>query len=178
VFAVRNLNFVVRCSLERDDGGEVRLSKIEQIIEECRFGIHDLSAVELDATTHLPRFNMPLELGLFLGCKRFGANNQHKKTSLILDKDRYRYQAFMSDIAGQDIHAHNSDPERAIHAVRDWLAAASKGKVLPGGHEIVDHHRRFQAKLPKICADLKLQPSTLTFRDLSAIITNWLPRRR
>jgi len=71
-FAVSYLGFIPRCSLEEDDAAEIRLSKIERIIEECRFGINDLSAVTLDATTGLPRFNMPLELGLFFGCKRFG----------------------------------------------------------------------------------------------------------
>jgi hypothetical protein len=73
VFAIYDLGFVARCALEDDDGGEIRLSKIERIIEECKFGIHDLSAVAIDPATNLPRFNMPLELGLFLGCKRFGA---------------------------------------------------------------------------------------------------------
>lgn len=61
-----DLGFVARCALEEDDAGEFRLSKIERIIEECRFGINDLSAVALDVVTGLPRFNMPLELGLFL----------------------------------------------------------------------------------------------------------------
>ena len=72
VFDVHDLGLNARCALEQDDSGEIRLPKIERIIEESRFGIHDLSAVELDAATHLPRFNMPLELGLFLGCRRFG----------------------------------------------------------------------------------------------------------
>jgi len=72
VFAVYDLGFIARCSLEEDDAGDFRLSKIERMIEECRFGINDLSAVTLDAITNLPRFNMPLELALFLGCRRFG----------------------------------------------------------------------------------------------------------
>jgi len=129
VFAVHDLGLTARCALEQDDSGEIRLSKIERIIEECRFGIHDLSAVELDAVTHLPRFNMPLELGLFLGCRRFGAGNQRKKSSLILDREPYRYRTFMSDISGQDIHSHAGDPERAIVETRDWLRAASR--VMP-----------------------------------------------
>lgn len=79
VFAVYDLGFVARCSLEEDDAGDFRLSKIERMIEECRFGINDLSAVALDPVTNLPRFNMPLELGLFLGCRRFGPRNQSKK---------------------------------------------------------------------------------------------------
>ena len=44
VFSVYHLGFVVRCSLEEDDAGESRLSKIERIIEECRLAINDLSA--------------------------------------------------------------------------------------------------------------------------------------
>jgi hypothetical protein len=72
LFAVIDLGFVARCALEEEDTGDFRLSKIERIIEECRYGINDLSAVSLDVVTGLPRFNMPLELGLFFGCKRFG----------------------------------------------------------------------------------------------------------
>jgi hypothetical protein len=90
VFAVHECGLVARCAMERDDGGEVRLSKIFDIIRECRFGIHDLSRTTLDTTNRLPRFNMPLELGVFLGARRFGATAQRKKTCLILDRDRYR----------------------------------------------------------------------------------------
>ena len=85
VFAVTDLGFVARSAREQDDGGDVRLSKIERIIEECKYGIHDISAVELDPVNNLPRFNMPLELGLFLGCRRFGNAIQRRKVSLILD---------------------------------------------------------------------------------------------
>ncbi len=81
MIAIYDLGFVARCALEDDDGGEIRLSKIERIIEECRFGIHDLSAVALDAGTNLPRFNMPLELGLFLGCKQFGATRSERRSA-------------------------------------------------------------------------------------------------
>ncbi len=88
VFTVYNLRFVARCALEEEDAGEFRLSKVERIIEECKFGINDLSAVAVDTATGLPRFNMPLELGLFLGCKRFGPDNQSKKRCLVLDSDR------------------------------------------------------------------------------------------
>ena len=54
VFSVYGLGFIARCSLEEDDAGESRLSKIERMIEECRFGINDLSAVALDVTPGLP----------------------------------------------------------------------------------------------------------------------------
>ena len=178
VFSVYDLGFIARCALEEDDAAEFRLSKVERIIEECRFGINDLSAVALDAATGLPRFNMPLELGLFFGCKRFGPPNQSKKRTLILDSDPYRYRQFISDISGQDIRAHNGEPERAIREVRDWLQAGSRRAGLPGGGEIVEHYRRFQVDLPTICTELDLEPDRLTFLDLSAAITDWLRTNR
>jgi hypothetical protein len=174
VFGVHDLGFTPRCSIEEDDAGEFRLSKIERIIEECRFGINDLSAVELDAFSGLPRFNMALELGLFLGCKRFGLPNQSHKRSLILDRDQYRYRAFISDIAGQDIRAHGREPDRALREVRDWLRLASKRTTLPGGAELVRRYHRFQSDLPDMCAVLGLDPDRLTFLDLSQMITDWL----
>jgi len=178
IFTVYALGFVARCALEEDDAAEFRFSKIERIIEGCRFGINDLSAVALDKTTGLPRFNMPLELGLFLGCKRFGLKYQSKKRCLILDSDRYRYRNFISDISGQDIHAHAGDPEQAIREVRDWLQATSKRRSLPGGGEIIEQYRRFQEDLPDICAALALEHSKLTFLDLSTTIAEWLRTSR
>jgi hypothetical protein len=178
VFTVYHLGFVARCSLEEDDAADFRLSKIERMIEECRFGINDLSAVALDATTNLPRFNMPLELGLFLGCKRFGLPNQNKKRTLILDSEKYRYRQFISDISGQDIRAHGGDSEKAIREVRDWLQANSRRTGLAGGGEIVEHYRRFQSDLPRICFELALEPDRLTFLDLSTTITDWLQTHR
>lgn len=178
LFAVFDLGFVARCALEEEDTSEFRLSKIERIIEESRYGINDLSAVALDVATGLPRFNMPLELGLFFGCKRFGPPNQSKKRTLVLDNDPYRYRQFISDISGQDISAHGGDPERGIRAVRDWLQAASKRKRLAGAGEIIDRYRRFQDELAAICAEGGLEPGRLTFIDLSALITDWLRTNR
>jgi len=47
VFAITDLGFVARSAREEDDGGEFRLAKIQRIIEQCRYGVHDISAVEL-----------------------------------------------------------------------------------------------------------------------------------
>lgn len=72
VFAVHDCGFVARCALEIEDASQVRIDKIQNIIASCGLGIHDISRTELDSTWKLPRFNMPLELGLFLGAKRYG----------------------------------------------------------------------------------------------------------
>ena len=84
VFAIHDCSFVARSAQEAEDGSQVRIDKIYKIITECRYGIHDLSRTELDGETCLPRFNMPLELGVFLGAKRYGNENQQKKNFLYL----------------------------------------------------------------------------------------------
>ena len=127
VFAVHDCGYIARCALEIDDASQIRIEKVERIIAGCKFGIHDISRTEPDAATGLPRFNMPLELGMFLGAKRFGRAEQKSKVCLILDTERYRYQKFISDISGQDITAHQGKPEQVTKVVR------------PGGHVKLPH---------------------------------------
>ena len=69
VFAIFDCGFVARCTLEDDDSGQVRIDKIQAIIKICKYGIHDVSRTELCDQNNLPRFNMPLELGMFFGAK-------------------------------------------------------------------------------------------------------------
>ncbi|HEV2817827.1 MAG TPA: hypothetical protein VGW40_11490 [Allosphingosinicella sp.] len=65
---------------------------------------------------------MPLELGLFRGAKRFGNKAQKLKRALILDIEQFRYQRFISDLAGIDIHAHGGDPARTRYLAKLILA--------------------------------------------------------
>ena len=123
----------------------------------------------------LPRFNMPLELGLFLGAKWFGAKEQKKKICLILDEERYRFQKFCSDIAGQDIRSHSSDPVELIIRVRDWLSIApGRQRVLmPGGEAIAARFASFLRELPSICRDQQLNHTRLAYSDYLFIISRW-----
>lgn len=122
VFAVHDCGFVARCALEAEDSSSVRVERIYRIIEESKYGIHDISRAGLDSRSRLARFNMPLELGIFLGAKRYGSKRDRDKICLVLDSEKYRYQKFCSDIAGQDVRAHGSQSDEAIKAVRDWLS--------------------------------------------------------
>jgi hypothetical protein len=176
IFAVIHCGFRARCAQEIDDGGQVRIDKIFKIIEACRYGIHDLSRTEIDRRSRLPRFNMPLELGLFLGAKQFGESRQGKKTCLILDTQPYRYQKFISDIAGQDIRAHRKDERLAIGLTRDWLSTSS-GRSIPGGAHVCGQYRRFNTDLPSLCRSLKVRKSELTFNDFTNIVTAWVAKR-
>jgi len=171
---VRAAGFVARSALEISDATQNRYDKILRIISECRYGVHDISRTELDSATSLPRFNMPLELGLFLGCKRFGDRTQRTKSCLIMDRESYRYQRFISDLAGQDIYSHDNDLEQAIGLVRDWLRTESKRAGIPGKETISARYRRFRKELPEICAGLRIKVEELTFADYSQAVVEWL----
>ena len=164
-----------RCALEVIDAGEVRMAKILRLIRECCLGLHDISRTSLDPQNQLPRFNMPLELGIFIGAGHFGGPPQRKKSSLILDVERYRYQKYISDIAGQDIKAHHNQPEKIISAVRDWLVTASSSKSrLPGGRDIAHSYKRYVASLNVTLRQIKLHESEIGFADWLQLIQDWL----
>lgn len=176
VFVVHDCGFVARSALEISDSGEVRINKIMDLISECRFGIHDLSRTELDPLNELPRFNMPLELGLFLGARRFGGKSQKEKVCLVLDREQYRYQKFMSDISGQDIESHGGQPEQAIRIVRDWLRNATRdsGSIVPGGTRMVERYQAFREDLPGMCEEVHIAPEELIFNDFTTLTATWL----
>lgn len=174
VFAIIRSGFRARCALETQDGAENRFAKIQKIIEQCRYGIHDISRTESDGSPPLPRFNMPLELGVFLGAKRFGSTDQRRKRALILDREQYRYQRLMSDIAGQDIVSHSGNPAEAIIAIANWLRQQSRVTTVPGGQAIAREYAAFQQDLPKILAARQLHPADMTFGDFSAIAAAWI----
>lgn len=169
--------FVARCAREVDDGSGTRIDKIMKLIEECPYGIHDISRTELDPASRLPRFNMPLELGIFFGAKRYGSKQQKKKQCLILDRKKYRYQMFMSDIAGQDIHAHEQTLAKLIAHVRDFLQPIS-GERLPGGAKISADFEKFQKAKIKLCRSRDLDWKQLTFGDHTHVIGEWIIEQR
>ena len=172
-FAVMACGFEVRCALEAMDAGEVRMSKILRLIKSCRFGIHDVSRTTLDQVNGLPRFNMPLELGLFLGASHFGAHEQRTKQTLVLDVERFRYQKFISDIAGQDIKAHHNEPSRLITIIRDWLNTYGS-KPLPGGKSLTKKYQRFIADAAHNLSKFQLHESEVSFVDWRRLIHEWL----
>lgn len=150
------------------------LIKSYDIVKDCRFGIHDISRTELDDTTGSPRFNMPLELGVFLGAKKFGQYKHKRKYCLILGKESYRYQAFISDISGQDIKAHNNNPKEIVTVVRDWLRTASRRHNIPSGSIIWGRYQEFMGDLPTIAQESQLKVEELIFNDYTSVITKWL----
>jgi len=176
VFAIHDCGFIARSALEVDDSGQARVAKIFDIIEQSRFGIHDISRAGIDRHTGLARFNMPLELGFFLAAKRYGTAQNRQKRCLVLDRERYRYRNFCSDIAGQDIRAHNDQPREAIRAARDWLSTHRAAVQIPGGKAIFDRYERYRVQLGAQAADVQLDAAELTFGDYTRLVVGWLTK--
>ena len=121
LFCIYRLGFIPRIALERLDGGEPRIEKLLELIGSAKYAIHDLSRLRAARAGELFRLNMPLELGLDIGCRRFGSPPLTEKRCLILETERYRYQAALSVLSNYDIVAHGDDPLEAFTAVRNWL---------------------------------------------------------
>jgi hypothetical protein len=173
IFTIFACGFRARSARELDDGGQTRIDKLYNLISECRYGIHDISRTELDQANNLPRFNMPLELGIFLGAKHYGVAKQKLKRALVMDTAQYRYQMFISDLAGVDIHAHNGDANTALRKTRNWLANVSR-RQLPSANRLVNLYNRFQADLPALAHELEFDPNHIPYVDFERILVNWL----
>ena len=119
------------------------MSKISELIKASKYSIHDLSRCQAREGGEYYRLNMPFELGLDYGCRQyFGRDRQHKKI-LILEEQKYRYRATISDLSGCDIEAHEGDYEKAVRKVRNWLVSETSTSA-PGAGKILGAYVDFQ----------------------------------
>jgi hypothetical protein len=177
VFTIYILGFRPRCSKEINSGGD-RLSKIVRLISSCKYSIHDISRIQ--RTRNLPRFNMPFELGIDIGCRAQGNRRLRSKNYLILETHEYRYRQFLSDLSGRDISAHHNHVDEVISVVRDWLNDAIRGTnrhPLPSGSLIHKEYRRFRRRLPEMCRRFKLRVEEVTLTDYAYTIAKFVRER-
>ena len=173
IFTIFACEFRPRSALELEDGGQGRMDKLFSIIEECRYGVHDISRTDLDPVNHLPRFNMPFELGIFFGARTYGGKQQKLKRALVLDIEQYRYQRFISDLAGYDIRAHHGQPAAAVRILRDWLANVSRRK-LPSANRIEALYHAFVAGLPAVAEAEGFDVGDIPYVDYEQMVVDWL----
>jgi hypothetical protein len=121
LFCVYALGFEPRIALESLDSGKPRIEKIVALIKSSGLAIHDLSRIKASCAGEYFRLNMPFELGVDVCCRLFGAGRLATKKCLILEAEKYRYQAAISDLSGSDIATHGNKPENVVTQVRHWL---------------------------------------------------------
>jgi hypothetical protein len=137
IFTIVYLGFAPRIGLETLDSGSPRIDKIIRLIRESKFAIHDLSRCQAKKPGEYYRLNMPLELGIDAGCRRFGRGRHKSKRCLILETKAFRYQAAISDLAGSDIVVHKDRPTELVRGVRNWLDS-QVNRALPSPTKVYD----------------------------------------
>lgn len=121
LFCVRDLGLEPRIALEALDSGKPRFDRLVALIRQSRYAIHDISRLKAARKGEYYRLNMPFELGLDVGCRVFGDPAFSVKQCLILEAERFRFQAALSDMSNSDIAVHGNEPVQAMTEVRNWL---------------------------------------------------------
>lgn len=173
IFTIYRCGFYPKSALSEDNGLDNRIDKISRMIRACRYGVHDISRTELNGNG-LPRFNMPFELGIFYGAKQFGDRRQKEKNALILERVKYLYQQYLSDLNGVDTKAHNNDPLEAIQKVRDWLRATSLRSTIPSYAVVRNAYLEFEAIFPEIASNLQIEANEIHFNDFCVIVEDFI----
>ena len=121
-----------------------RLETIIGLIEESNFSIHDLSRIEL--SKGIPRFNMPVELGLAL-YRSHVTSGRHRV--YVFESKPYRTQRSTSDINGIDPQIHNGTAKGIMAGLRNILRQPGDVTSVP---EMITSYRAVRKKL----SDLRL----------------------
>lgn len=173
VFSVYRCGFFPISALSEDNALDNRLSKIIRLIGKCRYGIHDISRIQLNPHG-FPRFNMPFELGIFFGAIKFGERQQKQKNALVFEQTKFTYQEYISDLNGIDTKAHENSTENIIQHIRNWLNTSSRRRKIPGHVRIINEFEDFQVFLPDTAAKLNLLRTDLSFNDLCSLTEEYL----
>jgi hypothetical protein len=177
IFTVLSCGFRPRTAMEAGDGADIRLDKIVRLITQSAYSIHDLSAVELDKTNKLPRFNMPFELGMVIGCRKIARSRYAQRPVLIMEHTAYTSQKCLSDIAGQDLKAHGGSVPKTINIVRGWLLQQSNRQNIPGHVRIQNAFDSFYELLPELCGEAELDVEEIAYSDFVILSQQWLVER-
>ena len=105
-----------------------------------------------------------------LGKKYFLANSRDK--ILILDKEEYRFQKFISDIAGQDILSHNNSVSGIIKAIREWLTKITS-KQIQSASFIILQHELFMKQKAELCEKNNFDVNDLSYKDYNDLVKDF-----
>jgi hypothetical protein len=109
--------------------GDRRLDRIFSLIKSCKYSIHDLSRVEIDAAPpRTPRFNMPLELGLAIAWNRIGSPSH---SWFVFESHLRRAEKSCSDISGTDVYIHDAEVRGVFRQLRNALVRPSSQPTVP-----------------------------------------------
>jgi hypothetical protein len=119
-----------------------RLETIIGLIEDSNFSIHDLSRIQL--SKGIPRFNMPVELGLAL-YRSHVTRGRHRV--YVFESKSYRAQRSTSDINGIDPQIHNGTAKGVMAGLRNIFRQPRNVTTVP---EMLMSYRAVRKRLPEL----------------------------
>ncbi len=135
IVGLSQLGLEPRATLEIP-GGARRLDRILELIQGCRFSVHDLSRVEVDrAAPRTPRFNMPFELGLSV---TWATLYPKRHTWFVCESKTRRLQKSLSDLDGTDPNIHGGTAEGVM---RELCNAFVRPRAMPSVPEMMESFR-------------------------------------
>lgn len=117
-----------------------RLAKIIELIEKCKFSIHDLSRIE--SSKGIPRFNMPLELGIALYRSTKATHDVY-----VFESKAFRAQRSTSDINKLDPRIHAGTTQGVMSALLSIFWQPDNTPTVP---EMLRSFKAVKAKLPEL----------------------------
>ena len=111
-----SLGLTPRAAIETYDSTASRLERIAALLRGCRYSLHDLSAVALDTHLGVPRFNMPLELGMAIQ-EQYRTAGPASHRWVAFDAEQYRVDVSTSDLRGYETVNHGGRPEGVLRGI-------------------------------------------------------------
>jgi hypothetical protein len=140
IVGLTQLGLRVKAALAVPNQG--RLETIIGLIAESDYSIHDLSRIEI--SKGIPRFNMPVELGLAL-YRSYVTKGRHRV--YVFESKPYRTQRSTSDINGIDPQIHHGTAKGVMAGLRNILRQPGDVTTVP---EMLLSYRAVKRKLPEL----------------------------
>ncbi len=161
IVGLTQLGFRVHAALAIPNQG--RLATIIGLIEQSKFSVHDLSRVEV--SRGVPRFNMPVELGLAL-YRSHVTKGKHRV--FIFESKAHRAQRSTSDVNGIDPQIHRGTPKGLMSALRNIFRQPGDVTTVP---QMLASYRAVKRRLPELRRNAGSQSllAAAIFRNLTVL---------
>jgi hypothetical protein len=124
-----------------------RLDRIQALLHECRYSIHDLSRVQMPRSgPRIPRFNMPFELGLAVS---WSTINPDRHSWFVCESAPHRVLKSISDLSGTDVNIHDGTVRGLM---RELCNIFVRQPVRPDVADLMKLYRELRSAIPEIRA--------------------------
>jgi len=155
-------------------GGKRRLCRILDLIQSCRYSIHDLSRVELSSTgLGTPRFNMPLELGMTI---TWAELHEELHVWFVFESKHRRLDHSTSDLGGTDANIHMGTAEGILGELRNAFVSEHAPSVARMLNDYLSVQKSVERVLEK--AGTRNLYAASVFRELCFLAWKAASRRR